>query len=91
MRELRNHLSEYIRRAEAGEQIAVTRRGKRVAVVAADGKGAAPWREVPPWLQKMADEGLVRLAKGPLKLPKKRFKLIGEGPTLSEMIIADRR
>jgi prevent-host-death family protein len=33
VRELKNNLAAYLRRAEAGESIAITRRGRRVAII----------------------------------------------------------
>lgn len=90
VRELKSKLAEYLRRAEAGEEIAVTRRGKRVAVLRSDGNAGKP---------KTLEEKLADLqARGIIHWSGKKFvpsgrpiPLRGEGPTMSEMIIEDRR
>ena len=42
IRELKDHLSRYIRRIEAGERISVTAHGRVVAVLVPPGRGRAP-------------------------------------------------
>ncbi len=58
--QLKIHLSEYVRRAAAGESIMVTCRGKAVAELRNVGR-LQPWAERYPGLVKLAEEGLVRL------------------------------
>lgn len=43
--EAKNHLSELLARAEAGEEIAVTRHGKPVARIIAAGKAESPAKQ----------------------------------------------
>jgi prevent-host-death family protein len=87
VRELRNNLSEYLRRVERGESVSVTRRGKRIATI-----NPQPDAEKDPdaWLWKMVREGKASWSgkKFNPKMPTVRLK--GEGPTASEMIIEDR-
>lgn len=88
IRELKDHLSEYIERANRGEKIVVTRRGKPVATVS-----GAPEREetLEEKLDRLAAAGLITRGSGKkYRPPKKRIKLQGEGPSVSEMVLADR-
>jgi prevent-host-death family protein len=88
IRELKDHLSEYIDRASKGEEIAVTKRGKVVATVK-----PAPVAEetLEQKLDRLVAAGVIlRRGRGPLVPPKRRIKLRGEGPSISEMILADR-
>ncbi|WP_447003786.1 type II toxin-antitoxin system Phd/YefM family antitoxin [Saccharothrix isguenensis] len=45
LRELRHHAGEYVRRAEAGERIAVTDHGRVVAEIGPPGEDALPVRD----------------------------------------------
>ena len=87
VRELKNKLSEYIRRVEGGEVIAVTRRGKTVMSL-------TPARERELTIDEKLDElerrGILTRGRGKLRLPKELIKLQGEGPTVSEMVLEDR-
>jgi len=88
VRELKNKLSEYLRRAEAGEEIAVTRGGKRVAALTAAPKAAKTTEEK---LDEMERLGMIRRARGGKYVPpKEMIRLHGEGPSVSEMVLADR-
>ena len=63
IRELKSKLSEYVRKANAGEIFQVTERGRVVAQLRAPGPIS---EEYPyPLLLKAAAEGQVRLARGP--------------------------
>ena len=88
IRELKDHLSQYIDRASKGEEIAVTRRGKVVATVK-----AAPKQEetLDEKLARLEAAGIISGGSGKPRLPKRTYKLRGEGPSMSEMIIEDRR
>jgi prevent-host-death family protein len=88
VRELKNKLSEYVDRASRGEQIAVTKRGKVVATI-----GAPPERRktLEEKLAELEAQGILTRAKEKLMPPKRRIKLRGKGPTVSEMIVEDRR
>ncbi|MEA5444757.1 type II toxin-antitoxin system prevent-host-death family antitoxin [Gammaproteobacteria bacterium AB-CW1] len=91
IRELKNHLSEYLRRVQAGEEITVTSRGRAVArlsaVIGREGRAesdealAARVRALPG----------VRAALGKrVKLPERPLDWPGGGPSLSELILEDR-
>lgn len=60
LRELKNRLSEYVRRVRAGESIVVTDRGEVVAELGPPGAGARD-DAVPPGLATLAREGAVTL------------------------------
>ncbi|HET9766281.1 MAG TPA: type II toxin-antitoxin system prevent-host-death family antitoxin [Thermoanaerobaculia bacterium] len=79
VRELRQNLSRYLRRVEAGETLEVTEHGRPVAVLA----------PLPPpnedILDRLIREGRARPAKGDL-LDVKPLPRITEGPTLSEIL-----
>ena len=76
IRELKNSLSEYIRRIRAGETVLVTDRGEIVAELSAPGAGK-PDPGVPPGLAALARRGLATLGEGPhpdlyQRLPRRR-------------------
>ena len=87
IRELKDHLSEYIDRASRGEEITVTRRGQAVAKVSA---ARAKTDTIEDRLRKMEEAGILKRGKGKLRLPDKLIPLQGEGPSVSEMVLADR-
>ncbi len=69
VRELKNHLSEYLRRARAGEMINVTSRGRVVATLSAPKpalRGKTPEQEVVhhleqmPWVRPPGKDGPVK-------------------------------
>jgi prevent-host-death family protein len=86
-RELRNNLSQYLRRLEKGERFTVTRRGKVLGTMEPVQKSQS---EIDAALWKMVREGKASWSGERFEPPATRVKLIGEGPTLSEMIIEDR-
>jgi prevent-host-death family protein len=91
VREFKNKLSEYLRRVEAGEEIAITRRGKVIGVMRADENGGAGRaKTLEEKLQDLKRRGILTHVGGKFKPSGKPIPLRGEGPTLSEMIIADR-
>lgn len=63
IRELKDHLSKYVRQAEAGDVVLVTDRGKVVAELAPPGTTSRP--DIHPGLLEMERKGLVRLATRP--------------------------
>jgi len=87
IRELKNNLTKYVRRAENGERVTITRRGKPVASIEPREESQ---NEVDAALWKMVREGKMSWSgkKFSPKMPTVRLK--GEGPTASEMIIEDR-
>ena len=60
IRELKNRLSEYLRRVRAGESVLVTDRGEVVAEFSPPGQGRADG-SVPPGLLALARQGLATL------------------------------
>lgn len=91
VRELKAKLTEYLRRAEAGEQIGVTRRGKVIASLGPSSNGGSTRpKTLDEKLQLLRERGVLYGSGKPFKPSGKPVKLIGEGPTVSEMIIEDR-
>jgi prevent-host-death family protein len=88
VRELKNRLTYYLRRARAGEEVIVTDRGKPVAVLqslaAADRAAALPTR-----LARLGAIGLVRLPRGKGLKGARPVRLAG--PAVSRAILEDRR
>jgi prevent-host-death family protein len=82
IRELKNSASQIIQRAEAGEPITVTRRGKPVATIVSS--------RVSPGMAALIADGTVRPGNGKRHLPK-RVKLRGTGPTASQYVSEGRR
>ncbi len=87
IRDLKSPLSEHLRRVGRGESITITRRGKPVGVITpaepADDDTTRKMRE-------LVARGVISWSGQRPLIPKKRIRLIGEGPTMSEMVIADR-
>lgn len=82
IRELKNRLSEYVERVEAGEVVTITKRGRPVArVMPAD---------VPPALARLVAEGKLEWSGGKPELPEPT-PLRGEGPTMAEYVVEGRR
>jgi len=88
IRDLRNNLTRYLRRVECGERVTVTRRGKPIATIQAEAKTEG---DADAALWKMVREGKLIWSGQKFEGPKKRIALRGEGPTMSEMILEDRR
>ena len=61
IRELKDNLSEYVRRAEAGERIAITAHGRVVAMLVPADRGLSGRRR--SRLDELIDQGLVRPAE----------------------------
>jgi prevent-host-death family protein len=82
IRELKDGVSEIIERAEAGEPITVTRRGKPVARIVS--------ATTPPHLAALVAEGAVRPGNGTRYLPRPT-KLRGAGKTAADYVFEGRR
>lgn len=82
IRELKDGVSEIIERAEAGEPITVTRRGKPVAQIVS--------AKLPPHLAALVAEGTVRPGEATPYLPRP-LKLRGDGKTAAEYVSEGRR
>lgn len=63
IRELKNNLSEYVRRTEAGEHIAVTAHGRVVAMLVPPDDATRGRRR--SRYQELVDQGVIRLAEEP--------------------------
>ena len=88
VRELKNGLTRYLRRAKQGEEIVVTERGRPVAVIQSIGSaGNLSSREAR--LARLAAEGLLTLPTGP-RLKNIRAVRV-KGRPLSKVILDERR
>jgi prevent-host-death family protein len=87
VRELKNHLTSYLRRARAGERVVITDRGEPVAILAPLPDAARA---------ETVEESLARLAgRGALSLPSRRLarrrsRVKVRGRPLSRTVIEDR-
>ena len=90
VRELKAKLTEYLRRAEAGEEIAVTRRGKRVATLQRS-RTPSQIQTLEERLADMEARGLIIRGADKFIPAGKPIRLRGKGPTASEMVLEDRR
>lgn len=85
VRELKNHLSEHLRRVRRGREIIITDRGHVVARLVP----AVPPPQAPAWLRKMIADGKVTWGGGtPQGL--RGVKLRGKGPSASDIVIQQR-
>jgi prevent-host-death family protein len=87
VRELKENLSQVLERAENGETVTVTRNGQVIAkIVPSRNAEPATWAEA---------RAVLEAKRGPLKgfdLKKlKRVRVTGEGPSLSDLILQERR
>jgi prevent-host-death family protein len=88
VRELKNHLTSYLRRSEQGEQFTVTRRGKPVATLSrASAEAESPSMQA---IRRLVAKGIVSWSGKKFIPPDKRVKMQGDGPTIAEMILEDR-
>lgn len=88
VRELKNRLTQYLRRAKHGDEVIVTERGKPIAVIQPieSVKGVA---SLEARLAKLAAQGLLTL---PTRRPRGRLRRAKvSGPPVSAMILEDRR
>jgi antitoxin (DNA-binding transcriptional repressor) of toxin-antitoxin stability system len=83
IREIKNRLSEYLRKAKAGERIVVTERGKPVAVI------TRPGGLVGERIETMVREREARWGGGKPRGSRKPPKL--KGPSVAAAVIEDRR
>lgn len=88
IKDLKNRLTQYLRRTKGGEEVVVTERGKPIAVIQPISSGARPAsREAR--LAQMAAKGRLTLPtrKPPKRVPKVRVS----GAPLSRTILEERR
>jgi len=83
VRDFKNGASGYLERAEAGEVITVTRRGKPVARVVP--------AQLSPAIARLVAEGRIAWSGGKPRLPRSRVTLSGPGPTAADYVGEGRR
>ncbi len=88
VKELKNRLTEYLRRAKRGEEVIVTERGKPIAMIRSTEEGL-PDTSVEARLSKLAEEGRVQL-------PRRKFldrvpRITADGVSMARTVIEDRR
>lgn len=84
VRELKAHLSECLKRAEAGERLTITDRGRAIALITPVETAASL-----SWIHTMVAEGRARWDGGkPVGL---HPRIKSRGPLASHMVIEDRR
>jgi prevent-host-death family protein len=88
VKELKNRLTQYLRRAKLGEEVIVTERGRPIAVIRS-AEEALPDTSLEARLSKLAGEGRVQL-------PRRKFlvripRITVEGLSMAQTVIEDRR
>jgi prevent-host-death family protein len=88
VRELKARLSEHLRRAQAGERVTVTDRGRPIATLGPPDEQKKPAH--PAWLLQLAAEGKVTLGTGgkPIGM---QPRVKSRGLLASQAVIEDRR
>ena len=89
-RDLKDHLSEYLKRVQAGEELTITSHGKPIAKLSPPDK--APLARPDPlanvsWIRQPTRK---RLPGEIMGLGANKIVMIGEGPSLSQMVLDDR-
>ena len=89
-RDLKDHLSEYLKRVQAGEELTVTSHGKPIAKLSPPDK--APQERPDPlanvsWIRQPTRKLLPGETMG---LGANKIVMKGEGPSLSQMVIDER-
>ena len=88
VRELKNRLTQYLRRTKQGEEVIITERGKPIALIQPIKSVEHPV-SLEARLAKLAAEGFVTL---PTHKPLRRVRLAKvSGPPISKTILEDRR
>lgn len=88
IKELKNRLTQYLRRTKNGQEIVVTERGKPIALIKPI-QAVERTASLEARLAGLAAEGLVSL---PTQKPLKKLRLIKiSGPAISKTILEDRR
>ena len=88
IRELKAHLSRYLRRVRAGASLRVTERGRTIATISPAQAAEEP-TEV-QWAHRMVAEGRADWSGGKPGGPSRPVTLTS-GPTLSAAVLEDRR
>lgn len=84
IRELKNRLSQYLRRVRAGERLVVTERGKPIAIILAPLVTPADRR-----IDAMLREGVARWEGGKPQGARRPPRI--KGPSVAQAVIDDRR
>ena len=84
VRELKAHLSEYLKRVQTGERLVICRRGRAIAMLAPARTSAKL-----DWIHRMVAEGRARWQGG--KPQGLNPKIKSRGKPASQMVIEDRR
>lgn len=88
VKELKNRLTQYLRRTKQGEEVVVTERGKPIALIQPIRSAESPV-SLEARLAKLAAQGLVTL---PTHKPLKKVRLVKiSGRPISKTILEDRR
>jgi len=91
IRELKSRLSHYLRKLDEGEQITITRRGKAVGTIIPS-LGEDERARLNAKMRELYERGILAQwsDKKPV-FPKRGVRMRGEGPTIAEMVLEDRR
>ena len=84
IRELKNRLSQYLKRVRAGERLVVTERGKPVAIISPPSVTRADRR-----IEAMLREGVARWEGGKPRGARRPPRV--KGPSVAQAVIEDRR
>lgn len=88
IKELKNRLTQYLRRTKQGDEIIVTERGQPIALIQSI-QSAGQIASLDARLARLAARGLVTL---PTHKPLKRVRLVRvSGPPISRTVLEDRR
>jgi prevent-host-death family protein len=88
VKELKNRLTQYLRRTKQGEEVVVTERGRPIALIQPIRSAEAPL-SLEARLAKLAAQGLVTL---PTHKPLRKVRLVKiSGRPISKTILEDRR
>ena len=87
VKELKNRLTEYLRRTKRGEEVVVTERGKPIALIQSI-QSVPPAAILEARLAKLAADGLVTL---PARRPRRVRPVKVAGAPVSQTILEDRR
>ena len=88
IKELKNRLTEYLRRTKKGEEVIVTERGKPIAVIQSI-ECVERLQTLEAKLARLAAQGIVTL---PVRKPRKKIRLVtASGRPVSETILNERR
>jgi prevent-host-death family protein len=85
--DLRERLDRYLQCVRDGEAVVVTEQGRAIARI----EPVCDDETLPEGLRQMVAEGLASWSGQRPKLPETRIKLRGPGPTISDIVIENRR